>query len=133
MQTIRIIIAGGRNFNDYEMLKRNMLKFIQKLHDHIDFHDIEIISGNANGADKLGERFAKEYNHNLKIMPAQWDLHGKSAGYLRNKEMLDYTKEADHSVLVAFWDGQSKGTKNMIDISRKILDNVEVIFYRGLT
>ena len=133
MKTIRVIIAGGRKFNDYEMLKRNMLKFIQKLHDHIDFHKVEIVSGNANGTDKLGERFAKEYHYDLKIMPAQWDLHGRSAGYLRNKEMLAYTKEADHSVLVAFWDGQSKGTKNMIDISRKILDNVEVIFYRGLT
>jgi len=133
MKTIRVIIAGGRKFNDYEMLKRNMLKFIQKLHDHIDFHKVEIVSGNASGTDKLGERFAKEYHYDLKIMPAQWDLHGRSAGYLRNKEMLAYTKEADHSVLVAFWDGQSKGTKNMIDISRKVLDNVEVIFYKGLT
>ena len=133
MKTIRIIIAGGRKFNDYEMLKRTMLKFIQKLHDHISFHTIEIISGNANGADKLGERFAKEYNYNLKIMPAQWDLHGKSAGYIRNNEMLVYAKEADHSVLVAFWDGKSKGTKNMIDTSRRSLDSVEVVSYKGLT
>ena len=133
MQTIRIIIAGGRKFNDYEMLKRIMLKFIIGLHNHIDFHDIEIISGNANGADKLGERFAKEYNHNLKIMSAQWDLHGKSAGYIRNNEMLVYAKEADHSVLVAFWDSKSKGTKNMIDIAKKTLDTVEIIFYKGLT
>jgi len=133
MQTIRIIIAGGRKFNDYEMLKRIMLKFIIGLHNHIDFHDIEIISGNANGTDKLGERFAKEYSHNLKIMPAQWDLHGKSAGYIRNNEMLVYAKEADHSVLVAFWDSKSKGTKNMIDIAKKTLDTVEIIFYKGLT
>jgi len=133
MKTIRIIIAGGRKFNDYEMLKRTMLKFIRKLHDHIDFHKVEIISGNANGADKLGERFANEYNYDLKIMPAQWDLHGKSAGYIRNNEMLVYAKEADHSVLVAFWDGKSKGTKNMIDTSRKSLDSVEVVFYKDLT
>ena len=133
MQTIRIIIAGGRKFNDYEMLKRTMLKFIRKLHDHIDFNKIEIISGNANGTDKLGEKFAREYNYNLSVMPAQWDLHGKSAGYVRNNEMLVYAKEADYSVLVAFWDGKSKGTKDMIDTSRKSLDTVEVIFYKGLT
>jgi len=133
MQTIRIIIAGGRKFNDYEMLKRTMLKFIRKLHDHIDFNKIEIISGNANGTDKLGEKFAREYNYNLSVMPAQWDLHGKSAGYVRNNEMLVYAKEADYSVLVAFWDGKSKGTKDMIDISRKNLDSVEVVFYKGLT
>ena len=66
-------------------------------------------------------------------MPAQWDLHGKSAGYVRNNEMLVYAKEADYSVLVAFWDGKSKGTKDMIDISRKNLDSVEVVFYKGLT
>ena len=133
MQTIRIIIAGGRKFNDYEMLKRTMLKFIRKLHDHIDFNKIEIISGNANGTDKLGEKFAREYNYNLSVMPAQWDLHGRSAGYIRNKEMLVYAKEVDHSVLIAFWDGRSKGTKNMIDISRKSLDSIEVVFYKGLT
>ena len=133
MKTIRIIIAGGRKFNDYEMLKRTMLKIIRKLHDHIDFHKIEIVSGNASGADKLGERFAREYHYDLKIMPAQWDLHGKSAGYIRNNEMLVYAKEADHSVLVAFWDGKSKGTKNMIDTSRKSLDSVEVVFYKDLT
>ena len=133
METTRIIIAGGRKFNDYEMLKRTMLKFIRKLHDHIDFNKIEIISGNANGTDKLGEKFAREYNYNLSVMPAQWDLHGKSAGYVRNNEMLVYAKEADYSVLVAFWDGKSKGTKDMIDISRKNLDSVEVVFYKGLT
>ena len=133
MKTIRIIIAGGRKFNDYEMLKRTMLKFIIKLHDHIDFHKVEIVSGNANGADKLGERFAKEYNYDLKIMPAQWDLHGKSAGYIRNNEMLVYAKEADHSVLVAFWDGKSKGTSHMIEIARNKLKNVDIVFYKGLT
>jgi len=133
MKTIRIIIAGGRKFNDYEMLKRTMLKFIRKLHDHIDFHDIEIISGGARGTDQLGERFAKEFSHRLKIFQADWDLDGKRAGYIRNNVMLKYAKEAYHSVLVAFWDGKSKGTKNMIDIARKTLDTVDIIFYKGLT
>ena len=133
MKTIRVIIAGGRKFNDYEMLKRTMLKFIIKLHDHIDFHKVEIVSGGARGTDQLGERFAKEFRYRMKIFQADWDFDGKSAGYIRNDIMLKYTEKADYSVLVAFWDGQSKGTKNMIDISRRTLDSVEVVFYKGLT
>jgi len=133
MQTVRIIIAGGRKFSDYAMLKRTMVKFIKKLHDHINFNDVEIVSGGARGTDRLGERFAKELGHRLKIFQADWDFYGKSAGYIRNDVMLKYAEESDHSVLVAFWDSRSKGTKNMIDIAKKSLDSVEVISYKDLT
>lgn len=80
--------------------------------------NLEIISGTANGADKLGERFAKEYNLKIKRFPANWDLYGKSAGYKRNEQMALYAKE-DNGILIAFWNGKSKGTKHMIDIANK--------------
>jgi hypothetical protein len=98
----KFIVAGGRDFADYTYLSKNCL-------DIIDEGD-EIVSGGARGADLLGERFAKENGISIKRFPANWNLHGKSAGPIRNKQMAQY---ADG--LICFWDGESRGTKNMID------------------
>jgi hypothetical protein len=57
-------------------------------------------------------------------MPAQWEIYGKMAGYLRNLEMA---KIADAVVL--FWDGKSKGTKHMLDISQDRGLLVRIIYY----
>jgi hypothetical protein len=111
MQT-RIIIAGSRSFNDYEYLKATLLSIINNK------DNILIISGTANGADKLGEKFAKEFNLALKQFPANWNLYGKQAGNIRNKEMLDFAIK-EKAILVAFWDGKSTGTKNMIQIAKQ--------------
>ena len=72
----------------------------------------------ARGADQLGERLAEEYNLNLLRMPANWDLYGKRAGYLRNSDMAMYAAK-ENGVLVTFWDGKSRGTKHMIDLAHK--------------
>lgn len=74
---------------------------------------IEIISGTANGADKLGERYARERGYKLTYFPANWDKYGKSAGYRRNVEMAQYADAA-----IIFWDGISAGSQHMIDIAR---------------
>jgi len=95
---------------------------------YIDDSDIEIVSGRANGADRLGELFAKDYNLKIKYFPADWDLYGKSAGYRRNGDMAKYAAE-DNGVLVAFWDGKSKGTKHMIDTANKYKMKVYVVNY----
>lgn len=105
---MKIIIAGSRNFDDYFKVQLYMYGFIQ-----IGW-DVEIVSGTAKGADQLGERFAKENNYKLKQFPADWNKYGKSAGYIRNEEMAKYA-----DVLIAFWDGESKGTKHMIDLANK--------------
>jgi hypothetical protein len=122
---MRVIIAGSREFNDYALLEKECNKiFLNLAEEGIISHRveesrgcIEIISGTANGADKLGEGFAKEYSLNIKRFPANWSLYGKRAGYLRNEEMALYAKE-DNGFLIAFWNG-SKGTKHMIDLAHK--------------
>jgi hypothetical protein len=114
---MKIIIAGSRNFNDYEMLKSSILPFTENL------ENIEIVSGNAKGADKLGEQFAKEMGYSLKLFPADWSL-GKHAGFLRNTQMADYA-----DCLIAFWDGESKGTKMMIETAKKKSLKVKVVLY----
>lgn len=115
----RVIIAGGRDFNDYsllynkvrDVLHRHSFYYVNLSKTVFEYDNIIIVSGTANGADKLGERFAKEHGILIEKYPANWDEHGKSAGYKRNVEMA---KSAD--ILIAFWDGKSKGTKHMIDI-----------------
>ena len=119
---IKVIIAGTRDFNDYAFLKKNVDYFLQGINPNNE--EIEIVSGNARGADKLGERYAKEYNLPVKLFPANWDKYGKRAGYLRNQEMANYA-----DVLIAFWDEKSKGTKHMIDIAKKQSLTVIVVGY----
>ena len=119
---IKVIIAGTRDFNDYAFLKKNVDYFLQGINPNNE--EIEIVSGNARGADKLGERYAKEHNLPVKLFPANWDKYGKRAGYLRNQEMANYA-----DVLIAFWDEKSKGTKHMIDIAKKQDLTVIVVGY----
>lgn len=103
----KVIIAGSREFNDYQLLvsKVNQI-LINRL------PDVEIVSGTCRGADKLGEQYATEYNLSIKQFPADWNTHGKKAGYLRNVEMAKYA-----DACIVFWNGTSKGTKHMIDIA----------------
>ena len=104
---MRVIIAGGREFDDYEMMEEEMDCLYGKLHSQI-----VVVSGTARGADSLGERWGKENQLSIESFPADWSKYGKSAGYRRNAEM------ANHSdILIAFWDGESKGTKHMIDLA----------------
>jgi len=94
---MRIIIAGSRGFNDYKLLKDKCFDIIVDMifenKNGIERKDIEIISGTANGADKLGEKYANEKHFKLKKFPANWDKYGKSAGYRRNEEMAIYAKK----------------------------------------
>lgn len=106
----RVIVAGSRTINDYALVGTKLNECFANW----STDQVEIVSGGARGVDRLGERFAKEYNLPCKVFPADWNTYGKSAGYKRNVQMAEY---ATH--LVAFWDGQSRGTKHMIDIAEK--------------
>ena len=131
---MRTIIAGGRDFNDFNILESNLHKIFKQLADEgliskcIQESNIEIVCGKARGADTLGEQFAKEYKLSIKYFPADWNTYGKSAGYRRNAEMANYAKE-DNGVLIAFWDGKSKGTKHMIDLAKSNNIRVFIINY----
>lgn len=105
----RVIIAGGRLFDDYTYLKDSMDYLLQNVKD-----EITVVCGKARGADTLGERYAEERGYAVHYFPADWDRYGKPAGHIRNEEMA---KNAD--ALVAFWDGKSRGTKDMIKLARQ--------------
>lgn len=114
----KVIVAGTRTFNDYDNLK-------EILKAGYDIENLEIVSGGARGADKLGERFAHEHDLPLKIFPADWNRYGKPAGMIRNKQMAEYA-----DVAVVFWDGRSKGTANMIKQMCTLGKNVKIFRYK---
>lgn len=112
---VRIIIAGGRDFTDYNLLKEKVDYYLQNAINNN--YKIIIVSGTAKGADRLGEKYAKEKGFEIAYFPADWSK-GKRAGYLRNEQMAEYAKQKQ-GALICFWDGQSKGTKHMIDLAKK--------------
>lgn len=115
----RVIIAGCRDFNDYELLKEKCDYFLQDEKKE----DVVIISGHASGADALGERYAQERGFQLETFPADWKAHGRAAGPIRNARMASAA-----NALIAFWDGKSRVTKNMIEIAEN--HNLKVVVVR---
>lgn len=106
----KVVIAGGRTFSD--------LKRMTRVCDHMlsrkkETHSIEIVSGTARGADKLGEAYAYSRGFAVKRFPADWDGFGKAAGHIRNKQMAMYA-----DAVIAFWDGRSRGAMSMIYLAR---------------
>lgn len=103
-----VIIAGSRDFNDQALLNERCDHLLAKR------ENVVIVSGGARGADTLGERYAEQRGLHVLRMPADWNKHGKQAGYIRNQDMLQRA-----NALIAFWDGKSRGTEHMISIARK--------------
>lgn len=103
---MNIIVAGTRTFDDYTLLSA----WADAL--QVFYGDIVIISGAAPGADRLAEKYARCNELPVKLFPADWDKHGKAAGPKRNRQMCEIA-----DVLLAFWDGQSRGTANMINLA----------------
>ena len=116
----RVIIAGCRDFADYELLKEKCDFYLQNKKKE----DVIIVSGHASGADALGERYAQERGYETEIYPADWKAHGRAAGPIRNAKMASVAH-----ALIAFWDGKSRGTKNMIDTAGKHNLQVAVVRY----
>lgn len=116
----KVIIAGCRDFTDYELLREKCDYHLQNLR----LENIVIVSGHASGADSLGERYAQERGFQLETYPADWQAHGRAAGPIRNAKMANVAH-----ALIAFWDGKSRGTKNMIETARKYNLKVAVVRY----
>lgn len=105
----KVIVAGSRGFTDYDLLCDKLDHMLSKVK-----KEIIIVSGTAKGADQMGERYAKDRGYRCLRLPAEWDTHGKRAGYIRNEDMA---RISDGAVL--FWDGKSPGTKHMSDLADK--------------
>lgn len=122
MENFHVIIAGSRTFEDYSLLAAKCDTFLS---DKVGKYRITIISGAAKGADSLGERYGKERGYEIERCQPDWKHLGKIAGPLRNKAMAS---RAD--ALIAFWDGQSRGTRNKIRTAQKNGLQVRIVPYQ---
>ena len=116
---MRIIVAGGRDFNNYKILNKVLSYKINPQYD-------TIISGKARGADSLGAEWAYKNGIPIKYFPAHWEIYGKGAGFIRNTEMGEYA-----DMLIAFWDGKSKGTAHMIKTMKMNKKPYLIFNYQG--
>ena len=116
----KVIVAGCRDFADYKLLKEKCDFYLQNKKPE----NIVIVSGHASGADALGERYAQERGYELETFPADWKASGRAAGPIRNAKMASVAH-----TLIAFWNGKSRGTKNMIDTAKKHNLQVAVVRY----
>lgn len=101
-------IVGSRKFNDEKLLFDTLNKF------HDRYPVGKVITGGAKGADKLAEKWADSCNIQCDIYLPEWERYGKSAGIIRNARIV-----AESDGVIAFWDGESKGTKNSIERAEK--------------
>lgn len=118
---MKLIVAGGRDFDDKEYMFKCLSELVNK---EAIPDNPQLVCGMARGADMLAYNM---WTHSLMTVhkfPANWDKYGKSAGYIRNQGMAAFA-----DVLVAFWDGKSRGTKHMIDIMSKLGKPVYVFKY----
>lgn len=96
-------IVGSRTFSDYNLFKQKISEIVQKLLNKC--NKVVFVSGGAKGADTFARKYAKENNIEIIEFIPDWEKFGKSAGFKRNETIIDKS-----DLLVAFWDGQSKGT-----------------------
>jgi hypothetical protein len=123
MSEFKLIIAGGRDFNNRILMCAELNNICEAPGPYADY-DIGVVSGMARGADLLGYSLAKENSLPVYEFHADWDKWGKRAGFMRNEEMGRF---ADG--LIAFWDGQSRGTNHMISFMQSLSKPVYIVRY----
>lgn len=105
---MKIAVVGSREFSDKDFVQGITYKLIR------DGELTEFISGGARGVDSWAQEIANDFKLKKTIFKPDWDKYGKSAGFLRNKLIVE---EAD--MVIAFWNGKSNGTKHSIDLAIK--------------
>lgn len=111
---MKTIIAGSRDFTDaYEMVMGMAT---------VPWTVTEVVCGKARGADELGDEWASVFNIPVVYFEPDWNKFGRTAGFIRNKEMAEYA-----DALVAFWNGISPGTRNMIDTAKRMGLKVHIV------
>ena len=119
---MKLAIVGSRTFNDFDLL----VKWIRPFKRYATT-PIEIMSGGAPGADSLAKKYAKSpslFNTTYTEYPAEWNKYGKSAGFIRNQIIID-----NCDMVLAFWDGQSRGTADTIEKAKKAKRPTFIIYY----
>ena len=118
---MKVAIVGSRTFNDYDKLQEFINGVCEKENIVID----TIVSGGAIGADRLGERYAKENGIPTVVFFAEWNKYGKRAGIIRNVQIIE-----NSDVCFAFWDGESHGSKHDIELCEKMKKKYFIYYFK---
>ena len=114
---MRVIVAGSRAFNDKALAFARLDRILVRVAPQ----ELVVISGGARGADQIGEAYARARGIKCEVYAADWS-RGRGAGYERNRQMA-----AVADALVAFWDGASRGTADMIRLMKAAGKPVRVV------
>jgi hypothetical protein len=109
---MKVAIIGSRDFPQ--------LKLVAECVDTLPAGTV-VVSGGARGVDRQAEQRARTRGLEVLVIRANWALHGRKAGFLRNPEIV---AAADR--VVAFWDGTSRGTAHSIAVARQAGKPVEL-------
>jgi hypothetical protein len=105
MRTKYLAVVGSRGYDNLPLV----IAIVNRLKP-----STVVVSGGARGVDWTAQAAAHCRGLQVKIFPPDWDRYGKSAGFKRNQQIVHL---ADG--MVAFWDGQSRGTAHSIELARK--------------
>jgi len=109
---MKVAVIGSRTFSDYKLVKETLSTINITL----------LVSGGAIGADSLGEQYAKLNGIPAKIFYPDWKKYGKKAGFIRNSDIIN-----ESEMVIAFWDGKSKGTLDSIKKAEELNKNILII------
>ena len=112
---MRVAIIGSRELNGGDEL------CYEKICGAVPRNCTEIVSGGAGGIDTLAEKYARENALMFKRFEPEYNKYGKSAPLMRNGQIIEYANLA-----LAFWDGKSRGTAQVIKICCEIGKPVEI-------
>jgi predicted Rossmann fold nucleotide-binding protein DprA/Smf involved in DNA uptake len=107
---MKIAIVGSRNIEDIN------------IDNYVDFLPECVISGGARGVDSIAEKWAKGKGVETVIFRPDYAQFGRSAPLKRNHTIVE---AAD--MVIAFWDGKSRGTKYTIDLAKKMKKNIKIV------
>lgn len=113
---MRVIVCGSRGWHDRQKISDRLALLPGE-------DDTVVVHGAARGADRIAAQEAQKLGLLVEAHPADWDRHGKKAGYLRNEEMGALGAD----LCIAFWDGKSTGTQMMMVIAKSRGIPVEVV------
>ena len=114
-KTLYLLIVGSRSISNYMQVG----PALDALLEDYPFSKYVVVSGGSTGVDYLAELWAEKHGFEKKIFKADWDSYGKKAGYMRNEEMHKYIFQFEYRLVVAFWDGKSKGTAQNFSLADK--------------
>lgn len=116
-RSLRVLVCGSRSWTDFDTIYYRLSSLVR------DYPDVVIVEGGAKGADTIARQVAEDFQVDTEEYLPDWEKYKKQAGFKRNIQML----ETKPDLVLAFWDGKSKGTRHIITEAKERGIEVEVI------